>query len=550
MKPKEIAVMLALLALIMGVIALIPSKPRTAEGPAGNSSPVDWNAVADDPRRTLAISWMGIAAYPEAVDGSWIQRRLEERFNVTLKPLFMDWNAFGQRRPLMLCAGQVPDVIWDGDPIGVRNNLRNGFIMEVPYEVILRYAPTYVRLLNRYGKEAWLYTQYQGKNYGLPTFFEAANRPRISCWRMDWLRKVGIEKVPETLDDMHEALRRLRFDDPDGNGKRDTFGWSPSIGHWSLAFVEVFAAHDVLAFDFMRRDGKVVWGGILPETRQALGVLRQWYAEGLLDPDFVLDSRQNSGEGKFLNGRIGYLHAVDDFAGNYDLTAPASLYSKLRSFCPTAEITPGPPLRDKNGDRRGRTWGGAGHILQFGRHLEREPQKVLRILGMIEAMTCDEQLYLDAQWGRRGLHWDYTPEKGRTLLPAFEDKRVRAEQMLDGCVFFYPSSLDITYLAKYQRQAVVEFNAANRQPAWGMMNVLGKSDVVPSAGRYMEDLRNYQMTFFVEIITGKRGLAEFDAFVKEWRRRGGDVLTDEANAMYGAMHTIWRRVGVGSEAVR
>jgi len=539
--------MLAVLAAVMVLIALLPARPRSATDPALRVSPVDWEAVRDDPRRTLVISWMGIPAYPEARAGSWIQQRLEEHFNVRLRPIFLDWNAYAQRRPLLFCAGEVPDVIWDGDPIGVRNNLRHGFIMEIPHEVILRHAPTYVRLLNRCGKEGWLYSQYRGRNYGVPTFFEGAIRPRISCWRMDWLRRVGITRVPETLAEMHEALRRLRYDDPDGNGRQDTYGWSPNISHWSVMFAEVFAAHDILPFDLMLRDGRVVWGGIQPEARQALALLRQWYAEGLLDPDFVLDSRQNSGQAKFLAGRLGYLYQVNEF-DSYDLHNPASLYSRLRAFDPQAELAPAPPLRNAAGVRRGRTWGSAGHVLQFGRHLEGEPEKVVRVLSMLEAITCDETLYLEAQWGRRGRHWEYTPERGRYLLPPLDaDKRLRAEELLDGNIFFYPCTLDFTYLGRYQMRAAVEFRDTYRRPEWSMQNVLGKSDVVPAAERYLEDLRRWQTTFYVEVVTGRRELEEFTAFVAAWRSRGGDLLLAEANAMYAELQAIWRRLGVTPE---
>ena len=78
-----------------------------------------------------------------------------------------------------------------------------------------------------------------------------------------------------------------------------------------------------------------------------------------------------------------------------------------------------------------------------------------------------------------------------------------------------------------------------------MMNVLGKSDVVPSSGRWLGDLVRYQMTFFIEIILGERDVGDFDAFVAEWRRRGGDVIEREANRMYQQMHEIYRRVKVG-----
>ncbi len=77
-----------------------------------------------------------------------------------------------------------------------------------------------------------------------------------------------------------------------------------------------------------------------------------------------------------------------------------------------------------------------------------------------------------------------------------------------------------------------------------MMNVLGKSDVVSSSGRYLGDLLNYQMTIFIEIVVGDRDIEEFDEFVSEWRRRGGDVILGEANLMYEQLHAIYQRVGV------
>ena len=55
---------------------------------------------------------------------------------------------------------------------------------------------------------------------------------------MDWLREVGIAEVPETLEEMYDALHEFRHDDPDGNGILDTYGFCPVI-RWSLTFVEV-----------------------------------------------------------------------------------------------------------------------------------------------------------------------------------------------------------------------------------------------------------------------------------------------------------------------
>ncbi len=354
--------LVGVVVVVVIVAALIPTDPRSRQL-LTQPSPVAWETVVDDPDETLALRWQGIIAYAGGKEGSWIERNLEDRFNLELDPVFMDGTAYEKRRPLMMVGGDIPDVMWSGDPVALRANLHHGFIMEIPYSLILEHCPTYVRLVNTYGKEAWLYTQYQGRNFGLPTVNAGANRPRISCWRMDWLRKVGIDKVPETLEEVHEAFYRFRHNDPDGNGVKDTYGWSPSIWHWSLAFVEVFAAFDVLAFDLMERDGQVIWGGLLPETKEALRVLKQWYDEELLDPDFPLDTQGRDSEAPLINGKVGYLHPVDG-PWYYDREESGSLFAKTLAFFPDAELVPGPPFRNQDGERMGRTWGGAYHAVR------------------------------------------------------------------------------------------------------------------------------------------------------------------------------------------
>lgn len=546
LRERLLLVLIAVTAI--AVMALLPAHPKSREALA-RPSPVNWIGVNDDRSQVLSLTWQGIIGNATAQPGSWIQRNLEKRFNISLTPIFMDVNAYGQRRPLMLCGGDIPDVMWSGDPLQVRANVRNGFVMELPHEVILRHCPTYAGMVNRYGKEAWLYSCYKGKNYGLPTIMADAGRPRIGAWRMDWLRKVGIAKVPESVGEMHEALYRFRHNDPDGNGVQDTYGWSPPIFHWSVAFADVFAAYGVLPFDLMERDGKVVWGGLLPETREALQELRRWHDEDLFDPDFLLHSQGGSQESMpFVNGMVGYLYPLDQ-PGDYAPDEEGSTYSKTKSFSASAEVVPAPPLKGRDGRRRGRAWGGAAHSIQFGKPLENQPEKVIRVLEMMEAIAKDETLYMQAHYGERGVHWDSDPRKGIVSLPPFKgDTRRSAAELLGGTFFFFPSSLDPMYDDKYAASFHAVWYRENRQPEWAMVNVFGKTDILPSSGRYVGDLMNFQFTAFMEMITGKRDIATFDAFTAEWLRRGGDQLLREANAMSRDVHALYEKVGAAGGA--
>lgn len=188
---------LAAMAVVV-VIALIPTNPKSRDI-FTKPSPVDWAAVKDDPSQKLTLTWQAIISYPSALPGSWIERNLDKRFNVKFEPIFLNVSSYSIRRPMMLCGGNVPDIMWSGDPLQIRANVRNGFVMELPYRVILKHYPTYVKWVNKYGKEAWLYAEDKGRNFGLPTIVATAIRPRIGCWCMDWLHNVGINRVPETV---------------------------------------------------------------------------------------------------------------------------------------------------------------------------------------------------------------------------------------------------------------------------------------------------------------------------------------------------------------
>ena len=523
------------------VIALVPTSPGAAP------PRVDWSKVADDPAKRLTISWCGSPAFASARAGSWVQRNLETSYNLNLRPLFIDWTSYANRLPLMYAGGEVPDVNWDGDPTQVRRNVRQGYVVELPYETILRYAPTYVRYLNRFGKQAWLYSTVGGHNYGIPTFAASDVFPSAPIWRMDWLRKAGFSKPPETVEEMHRALRFFREGDPDGNGQRDTYGMCPDV-YWAVSFCEIFAAFGILPQDFIERKGKLVWGGVQPEAKQALAVLRQWYREGLIDPDFAAASEGNSPQdAKFRSGRTGYMYAYGSFS-DFDRKDPNAREATMRALIPTVELAPGKPLIGIDGKRRARVWGGPAHVIWFGPNVAKEPAKAIRVLKMFERFAVDREAFLQARAGVRGKHWDWSPQRGAFLLPPYdargEDLRSLLTTNLEGAYgFFSPCAVPLAETKPFLRDGEQRFREAYANPAWGIGNAIGKSDVVPSAATYLKDLRQLQSTAFIEIIRGDRPLSSFDEFVRNWWKRGGGVLTQEANEVASQARRIYRRVG-------
>lgn len=550
---QTLAMLVVLTALIAAVAILGTHLARRGRDTAVAETPVDWSEVRDDPGQRLEITWLGSTSFAGASEGSYVERLLEREYNIELKPIFLDANAYVRKKGLMYAGGKVPDVCLDSF---VQADARHGFLLELPYEVLMRHAPNWVAEVNRVAPNAWLPMNYQGRNYGLPTVYLNGVYPGPGIWRMDWLENVGINRIPDTLDEMFEALRRITFEDPDRNGRDDTYGMSNDIqDFWWTAFAEIFGAFDVLPFDWMERDGEIVWGGTLPETREALALLRDWYAAGVIDPEFVTDRTSSPGglQHKFMNGRIGYIYYIGRYE-TLDTTRENSLINKLQTLNPGATLAVARFPSGPRGDRGGRVHGpdGGGGIT-FGRHLAQQPMKVIRVLHMLDRMIADEDFHIETKAGRHGRHWDYRdpeigPNSGMRFLPPFDEGQTATLNVLslflNGASFFNPTSAPLAISRKYTSRAELRFNETYRKLRWAMIDVLGKPAYPPSAPRYLPDLRIAQLRFYAEVIRGDRPLDDFDAFNGEWNQRGGDILTREANQLYQLKLRIFDRLGI------
>ena len=72
--------------------------------------------------------------------------------------------------------------------------------------------------------------------------------------RQDWLDKLGLT-VPKTVDDVYKVAYAFTYNDPDGNGKNDTIGYS---GKAPYGFEPIANAYDTALGNYIIvRDGKV-----------------------------------------------------------------------------------------------------------------------------------------------------------------------------------------------------------------------------------------------------------------------------------------------------
>lgn len=197
------------------------------------------------------ISWltgMGARYY----EGAWDELLLEEKYNVDFKV----WNihnndAVGLTK--MIAAGDIPDVgLLEGSPLNPKELYDNDFTRVVPLSLISEYFHHYYEKILQNRPYGLLYNRVGNSQayYGLSVIDNSyLKNTVVPVLRLDWLKNVGREIDEEYLtpiflehepyqafngrlfitnyyiehNDLNEIFRAFTQDDPDLNGRNDTF---------------------------------------------------------------------------------------------------------------------------------------------------------------------------------------------------------------------------------------------------------------------------------------------------------------------------------------
>jgi ABC-type glycerol-3-phosphate transport system substrate-binding protein len=152
--------------------------------------------------------------------------------------------------------------------------------------------------------------------------------------RQDWLDKLKL-KAPVTIDDFYNVAKAFALNDPDGNGKKDTYGYGGQ-NEWTTCTYFFFPIQN--AFTKFTSDKhydeeldklvNVVFDD--PGYKEYLKFLQRSYKEKILEPQ-IFTNKEADLENLFLTGKTGIL---DFYCINAD-----EIYQKTKAIDPNAKIT-------------------------------------------------------------------------------------------------------------------------------------------------------------------------------------------------------------------
>lgn len=132
--------------------------------------------------------------------------------------------------------------------------------------------------------------------------------------RQDWLDKLNLE-VPTNKDELYHVLKAFKENDPNGNGQADEIPLVSKKSEGIEALMAMFGTNK----DFIQKDGKVVFGPMEPEFKDALEFFNKLYTENLLDVDYSL-SDDKAIDAKVTSNSAGVMYGLGSKLSSWSQT--------------------------------------------------------------------------------------------------------------------------------------------------------------------------------------------------------------------------------------
>ncbi|NHN28957.1 extracellular solute-binding protein [Paenibacillus agricola] len=452
--------------------------------------------------------------------------------------------AFETRIRLALSANEeMPDIVALGN-VGLLNDLiDSGKFMEVGKMWEQYASPTYKKAVNE-DPTMWYPFMRKDGAYGIPIPEYSWNNDTVMYFREDWLQKLNL-KAPTTLDELEKVMDAFVTQDPDGNGKADTYGIAMAFrdsliqGQGSASWL--FGAHGTMAEIWTEKpDGTLAYGSVQPGVKPALGKLKEYIEKGYIHKEAALQD-ETKAAALFTSGRAGII------AGPHWMTLFP--LADLAKNVPGAKFKAYPVPKGPDG-KQGRT----GNLNFTGAVLINKNMKNPDAFFVYQNYLFENFAFpsKDSEFKYQFAEgYDYAivdgkPTADTTKIPGGRVIPQKYTLTMEGARI--PSSQMEAYvnLAKgngptnqFEVRSSLIADEVRLQAATvnlSMKDISYREKYTAPPTKTMksrwDNLKQQEKDIFAKIIYGEAPLTEFDNFVKTWESSGGSTITGEVNEWY------------------
>jgi len=468
-----------------------------------------------------------------------VTEMLEEKFNFDIEMMGAPDDQVKTKLNLLLASGDMPDIfpIWSVD-------VKKSGLASFGEDKLKEYMPGIYNYINKIstsiGRDPSLIWSESSDENGvvnqIPQVWEDGMNPRPLIWRKDMLDQLG-KQVPATIQEMADVFKAYKEKWPDkfpiAGGGKDCL--------WQC-FSEVIYSTGVDYFSSNIIDKKIVTGAVQPQVKEALGILRDWVKAGYISPTWVTmtDSEKvnewNNGNSICINWM-----SVTYTDPPYQKNSAVDSCAKLN---PNATFVLGaPPVLHEGVKPYSYGWNTfIGQSYGFGKQLEKDPEKLERVMKFNEACNSDPDINILIQGGIKDKHWKLNAEGMFERMPgASTDDELKALNIgyygvnLPANGDYYGSILKSRRLTDLCNEWYTGKLSTDKLK-WGFDPINGGTLTNPKG----DDLyKLYKTAFdkkrdevFASIISGEKPLDAYDELVKFYNENGGAEIDEAANRLY------------------
>lgn len=482
----------------------------------------------------------------ESIDNNVWSRAYADELGINLTYQWTTTQAqYAQKLNVSIASEQLPDLMWV-DAAQLKRMVEDDMLADLS-SVYSEYAADFTKkVLSDDGGSALEAATFGGKLYGLPHIQSGYGSTEVLFIREDWLTKLNLS-APETMDDVIAIAKAFAKNDPDGNGKDDTYGLAMNnglIANNNLAYAVLdgfFNSYHAYPSIWVETGNGLEYGGIQPEMKTALAALQELYKEGAIDPEFgVKDASKVSEDvnaskigmfyGYFWNAYWIQSGVVNDPNVSWIIVPiPSADSSPAKAMVPFATTYYTVVSKDcKN------------------------PEAAVKMYNLVlEKMfgdTAEPDVYNSTSDGLPV--FDYAYSYGEPPLKNLDAQKAVCKALEDGDT----SKLNAEQMGYYN--GCVEYLNTGDKNLWGNYMMYGPEGGLAVINDYVDNgktetdryygaptdgMAEYNATLdklaletFTKIIIGTASIDEFDTFVENWLKLGGQQITDEVNAWYSS----------------
>lgn len=454
-------------------------------------------------------------------------KALVEKTGVQVEFIHPPVSQVSEKFNLMIASQEYPDIIewgWYNFTGGPHTAVEDGVILPLN-QVFEKSAPNLSKILKERPVVAKEASTDEGEYYCFPMIRENdyLNTYLGPMFRKDILDKIGCD-VPETIDEWDNVLHKMKaagvevplatvFD----NSR--TEGTSSFLGAYGVAG------------GFYQDNGKIKYGPYEQEAyTKYVTLIKKWYDEGLLDPDFV-DTDQSRMMAMNTSGKWGALFG--SCGGVFGTAIPA-----IQKANPSAQFVPAkypvltkgetPKFGQKNFDVN--VSGGCAAISTQCRNVE--------LAARFLDFAYSEEGFMLYNFGIEGESYQMEGD-----FPKYTEKITNSELPMGQALgayarasYFGPFVQAENYMRQYAKLDVqkeaIDVWSDNTNTEYVLPNVTYTSDENSEYSNIMADIDTYRQEMFYAIVTGTKSLDDLSTYYDTLKSMGIERAIEINQAAY------------------